>query len=101
MLRFFCLLFLLLGPGAQAGSCDPALAQQMASLSAMVQSDPVATANSAIASRHYGFLGVAGYALSLPGAENSGADPARNRRCGLRQTAPRVDCAGHPLRRNL
>ena len=93
MLRLFCaslllLPGLLLGVGVQAASCDPALEQQMASLSAMVQSDPVATANSAIASGHYGFLGVAGYALSLPGAENSGADPAGHGGCGLRQTAP-------------
>ncbi len=74
MLRLFCaslllLPGLLLGVGVQAASCDPALEQQMASLSAMVQSDPVATANSAIANRHYGFLGVAGYALSLPGID--------------------------------
>jgi len=72
MLRSLCLcigLGLGLCAAAQADSCDPALEQQMASLSAMLQSDPVATANSAIASGHYGFLGVAGYALSLPGID--------------------------------
>ena len=41
----------------------------MASLSAMLQSDPVATANNAIAARHYGFLGIAGYAMTLPGID--------------------------------
>ena len=72
MLRSLCLcigLGLGLCAAAQAGSCDPALEQQMASLSAMLQSDPVATANNAIAARHYGFLGIAGYAMTLPGID--------------------------------
>ena len=72
LLRTLCLcvgLGMGLSAAAQTGGCDPALEQQMASLSAMLQSDPVATANNAIAARHYGFLGIAGYAMTLPGID--------------------------------
>lgn len=70
MLRILCaVLSLLMAAGAQAGRCDPALQQQMQALSTIVASDPVASAQGAIASGHYGFLGVSGYVLNLPGID--------------------------------